>query len=290
MSWLWFDHSSLHVYKNGATKPHWHITPDHQKSSAGYPNSTVLDHHLQQRKIHFKTWKHEAQHLFLVNCHRCKYEGDCQPNLHRYVYFALRCLCTELWNDRADDRIALIARDSLDADEAVVYSSGDANVWEKRADEDLDADEAVVYSSEDANVWEWFRAVLCSERIEIRTVQWYLSFLVIVSVIPAIIIIHFFWAHKIISHFSSFGSSKNFIIGRYVLLRVSLGASPSAVCDDGEVTIDDPTKLDQKGSSKGSSAYLTNENDSDLLSSLDLLRQCMRTGVSCHPTEKSAGV
>lgn len=57
-------------------------------------------------------------------------------------------------NARADDRIALIARDSLDADEAVVYSSGDANVWEKRTDEDLDADEAVVYSSEDANIWE----------------------------------------------------------------------------------------------------------------------------------------
>ena len=42
----------------------------------------------------------------------------------------------------------------MDSDEAVVYSSNDANVWEKREWDDLDADEAVVYSSRDANVWE----------------------------------------------------------------------------------------------------------------------------------------
>ena len=45
--------------------------------------------------------------------------------------------------------------DSMDADEAVVYSSKHANVWEKRGMADnMDADEAVVYSSEDTNVWE----------------------------------------------------------------------------------------------------------------------------------------
>ncbi|MCJ1401656.1 hypothetical protein MMC11_004873 [Xylographa trunciseda] len=45
--------------------------------------------------------------------------------------------------------------DSMDADEAVVYSSKDANVWEKRGMAgNMDADEAVVYSSDDAYVWE----------------------------------------------------------------------------------------------------------------------------------------
>ncbi|MCJ1409434.1 hypothetical protein MMC19_003515 [Ptychographa xylographoides] len=63
----------------------------------------------------------------------------------------------------ADEAVVYSSKDAnvwekraiMDADEAVVYSSVDANVWEKRGiDEDMDADEAVVYSSEDANVWE----------------------------------------------------------------------------------------------------------------------------------------
>lgn len=46
------------------------------------------------------------------------------------------------------------ASDSLDADEAVVYTAEGAKVWEKRQMNELDADEAVVYSAEDVNVWE----------------------------------------------------------------------------------------------------------------------------------------
>lgn len=42
----------------------------------------------------------------------------------------------------------------MDADEAVVYSSKEPNVWEKRSTDGMDADEAVVYSASDPNVWE----------------------------------------------------------------------------------------------------------------------------------------
>ena len=66
----------------------------------------------------------------------------------------MRCLFLFRVNPTKLTKAAATASESLDADEAVVYSTKDANVWEKRQMAELDADEAVVYSSKDANVWE----------------------------------------------------------------------------------------------------------------------------------------
>ena len=83
-------------------------------------------------------------------------------NFNPPIYYLLFSNSTSLGTKDADEAVVYSTTDAnvwekrgadQDADEAVVYSTKDTNVWEKRGGE-KDADEAVVYSTSDANVWE----------------------------------------------------------------------------------------------------------------------------------------